>query len=116
MASIPSIWEHPISWKSRERGREETLRCGNKPAYTVKPSAATWVCLLSICGSKTDVFLRKEVENNMDAFVLLRNPKKCKTMFFAFLVSGFLWTSPAAASEMMSTVCNNQVVSVGARR
>ncbi|MDO8722856.1 MAG: DUF2845 domain-containing protein [Syntrophales bacterium] len=52
----------------------------------------------------------------MDAFALLRNPKRFKTMFFAFLVSGFLWTSPAAASDMMSTICNNEVVSVGARR
>ena len=52
----------------------------------------------------------------MDAFALLRNPKRCKTMFFAFLVSGFLWTSPATAGDMMSTICNNQVVSVGARQ
>ncbi|MDP2725488.1 MAG: DUF2845 domain-containing protein, partial [Syntrophales bacterium] len=52
----------------------------------------------------------------MDAFALLRNPKRFKTMFFAFLVSGFLWTSPAAASDMMSTICNNQVVAVGARQ
>jgi len=52
----------------------------------------------------------------MDAFALLRNPKRCKTMFFAFLVSGFLWMSPAAAGDMMSAICNNQVVSVGDRQ
>lgn len=52
----------------------------------------------------------------MDAFALLKSPKRCKTVFFAFLVSGFLWASPATAGDMMSTICNNQVVSVGARR
>jgi len=52
----------------------------------------------------------------MDVFALLRNPKRMMIPFLACLVSGFLWTSPAAAGDMMSAICNNQVVSVGARR
>ena len=52
----------------------------------------------------------------MDTFPIMKNPKGMMIPFLACLVSGFLWTSPATASDMMSTICNNQVVSVGARR
>ena len=52
----------------------------------------------------------------MDAFALLKNPKRMMILFLAYLAGGFLYTSSATAGDMMSTICNNQVVSVGARQ
>ncbi len=52
----------------------------------------------------------------MDALAVLRNPKKGNILFLACLIGGLLWAPPCAASDMMSTICNNQVVSVGARQ
>ena len=52
----------------------------------------------------------------MDTFPIMKNPKRMMIPFLACLVSGFLWMSPAAAGDMMSAICNNQVVSVGDRQ
>ncbi|MDP2724993.1 MAG: DUF2845 domain-containing protein [Syntrophales bacterium] len=52
----------------------------------------------------------------MDTFPIMKNPKRMMILFLACLAGGFLCTSSATASDMMSTICNNQVVSVGARR
>ncbi|HLA27024.1 MAG TPA: DUF2845 domain-containing protein [Syntrophales bacterium] len=52
----------------------------------------------------------------MDVFALLRNPKRMMILFLAYPACGFLCTSSATAADMMSAICNNQVVSVGDRQ
>ena len=41
---------------------------------------------------------------------------KLKFAFLVLAVPAFLCISPAAAGDLMSTICNNQVVSVGDRK
>ena len=52
----------------------------------------------------------------MDTFPIMKNPKRMMILLFAYLAGGFLCTSSATAADMMSAICNNQVVSVGDRQ
>jgi hypothetical protein len=52
----------------------------------------------------------------MDAIAGFKGPEIGKAAFFAFLMCGFLGPVPDAAGDMMSIICNNQVVSVGDRK
>lgn len=51
----------------------------------------------------------------MDTFAGCKEPIRGKLMFMAFLTCGAFFAT-AAAADMMSSFCNNQVVSVGARQ
>jgi hypothetical protein len=51
----------------------------------------------------------------MDAFAGCKEPIRGKIMFMAFLTCGAFGVT-AAAADLMSSICNNQVVSVGARQ
>ena len=51
----------------------------------------------------------------MDAFAGFKEPIRCKIMLFTFLIYG-AFGATADAADLMSSICNKQVVSVGARQ
>jgi hypothetical protein len=59
--------------------------------------------------------VKREGEDNMDAVAGGNGAMRGKIMFMVFLTCGAI-PAAAAAADLMSTICNNQVVSVGARQ